>query len=336
MAQVIYNQFKEKLEKPCIITIGTFDGVHLGHRHLFDKLNNIAKDNGAISIVVTFLEHPLQTLRPELQVRLLTTNDEKFRLLEQQPIDFVLALNFNEKLSALTAQEFISFLREQFPIIGIITGYDNVIGSDRMHGCYELQDLCRCLNLKFYNIEQLKLNGEPVGSTQIRGKIINDELKTAARLLGRPYSITGVVEHGLRAGKGKMGIPTANLIIPAIKLLPSDGVYAAKARWGNQTAVAATNIMYARLQPDNDKLPPNLASLKNYTQLTNEPKLVETYLINVPFDTNLYDEEIEIQLLKRIRGLVQFDNWTDLKHQIIRDIDKINKEVTLWDTKEFL
>ncbi len=336
MAQVIYNQFKGKLDKPCIITIGTFDGVHLGHKLLFENLNRIAKENNAISVVVTFQEHPLQILRPELQVRLLTTSTEKFRLLEQQPIDYVLALNFNEKLSALTAQQFISFLREQFPIIGIMTGYDNVIGSDRMHGCHELKDLCKCLDLRFYNIDQLKLNGETVGSTHIRGKVINDELKSAARLLGRPYSITGIVEHGLRAGKGKMGIPTANLLVPVLKLLPSDGVYAARAKWGNQTSVAATNIMYARLQPDNDKLPPNLASLKNFTQLTNEPKLVETYLIDVPNDTNLYDKEIEIQLLKRIRGLVQFDNWTELKHQIIRDIEKINKEVTLWDTEAFL
>ena len=335
MAELILGQLFFKPDKPCIITVGTFDGVHLGHQKLFSELIAIAREHNAYSVIITFQQHPLQILRPELQVRLLTLTDEKFELLSCQPVDYVLALDFTEQFAALTAHQFLSDIMNRIPIIGIVTGYDNVIGSDRVHGSTELGALCNELNIQLHCVEQLKQNDYTVGSTYIRGKIINDELKTAARLLGRPYSISGRVEHGLRAGKGKMGIPTANLIIPSLKLMPSDGVYAARALWNGHSAFAATNVMYARLKPDNDKLPPNIASLKHYPMLANDPKLVETYLLNIPPETNLYEHRIEIQLLKRIRGLIQFENWTELKHQILRDVEKINMELRRWVDEQF-
>lgn len=291
------SDIKEKLRHPAV-TIGNFDGVHLGHREIFRRVRELSQASGGVSVVVTFAPHPLQVLAPEKGVKLITSPREKAALIEASGINYLLEIPFDAAFAALPAREFVErVLVDTIGIEHLVIGYDYAFGRGREGDVTLLRELGSRFGYRVELLPAVANGGTIYSSTKVREMISEGDVKGVVDILGRHYFLTGTVVHGQHRGRG-LGFPTANLETED-DLLPAPGVYAVKVKIGDALYDGACNIgMNPTFQ--NDRL------------------TLEVFLFD--FEGDLYGSEVAVYFLDRLRGEKRFANPEELKAAIAADV----------------
>jgi len=291
---------ESNVQQNMVLTVGVFDGVHLGHRHLLSQLIKEATNQAALSGVVTFRRHPIELLNQKAALPYLTSLDEKVRLLQAEGVDKVVALTFNKQLAGLDAAEFVGLLQRYLRMCGLVIGPDFALGRNREGNVEKLSYLGKQLGFAVIVVPPLKIDGEVVSSTIIRQALAEGNMDKVVKLTGRPYSIKGRVATGTGLGR-QIGFPTANLKIEPGWAIPADGVYATFTHVNGAIHSSMTSI---GIRPTFDG--------KNRT--------IETYILD--YSGDLYGKEVAIDVVDRLRPEKKFASVDDLKEQITRDIVK--------------
>lgn len=285
-----------------VVTVGTFDGVHRGHRAVLDEIGRRARGREARSVLVTFDRHPLTVVRPDEAPGLLTTPDEKKAMLAQSDLDYVAFLPFTWALSRYTPEEFIRLvLRDRFRVEELVIGHDHGFGRSRSGSIDTARRLGAELGFEVDVVPAVTEGEETISSTKIRAALAAGDVDAAARGLGRPYAFRGVVVHGLGRGRD-LGFPTANLAAPGgRKLLPREGIYAVRA-WLT------------------DEIRNGLLHLGPRPTFAGSPPSVELYLLD--FDRDIYGERVQVDFLARLRDVEPFASAAELVEQMRRDRER--------------
>ena len=282
------------------LTIGSFDGVHLGHQVLIRRLVESAHEVQSPALVLTFWPHPAVVLRDLQGPFYLTDPEERVSLLESLGVDRVITLTFDRNLAALSAAEFMSKLTEMLSLRSLVVGYNFALGHGREGNIPRLQELGNQLGYTVDTVPPQTVEGVVVSSSGLRSLLSEGKVEKVAQGLGRWYKISGEIVHG--DGRGhSLGIPTANLAVSADKLIPAVGVYACWGWVGGQRCKAVTNIGFR----------PTFET----QQLTLR---VETHLMD--FDQDLYGRNLELEFVARLRGEQRFATIQALLAQIEQDI----------------
>ncbi|WP_439475358.1 bifunctional riboflavin kinase/FAD synthetase [Algoriphagus formosus] len=292
------SQF-ENVPNP-VVTSGTFDGVHLGHQKILQRIREIAKSIKGETILLTFWPHPRLVLYPkEHNLRLLSTFEEKAKLLRQFGIDHLISIPFTKEFSQLTSQEFIqSILVDKIKTKKLVIGYDHRFGKNREGSFEYLQQHSGEFGFDLEEISRQDVDEIGVSSTKIRNALESGDIITANNFLGRPYELNGLVIKGQQIGRS-IGFPTANVHIPnSYKLIPKDGVYAVEASVNGSLYKAMLNI-------------------GNRPTVDGSSKSVETHLFD--FEGDLYDKQITIYLRDYLREEQKFESLEALKSQLLID-----------------
>jgi riboflavin kinase/FMN adenylyltransferase len=293
---------------PAWITIGTFDGVHLGHQAIIRKLVHGAHMRNERAVVVTFYPHPAEILRNITGPYYLTTPDERETLLKKLNVDEVITYAFNRGMAEESAHNFILNLRQKVNFSCLLVGYDFRLGSGRAGDITTLRELGREFNFEVETISPQSVNGYVISSSAIRQLITNAEMRKTVEMLGRWFSVTGEVVHG--DGRGvHIGIPTANVAIWPRLLLPPSGVYAATVELENKSFQAVLNIG----QRPTFYIPP--------AEMTFEVHILD-------FDQVLYGKVIKVNLIEFLRPETRFRSAEALMEQIKTDIQQTREVLT--------
>lgn len=285
--------------RPTILTIGAFDGVHLGHRHLIGAAVRRARELRAQSAVLTFDPHPDTIIHPERGRLYLTSLDERADLIADLGVDLLIVLPFSRATMALTADNFMARVCGAVALRELWIGHDFALGRKREGNLARLREIGTQRGYTVHPVEALVLpNGELVSSSRIRAMLAEGDVAGAARLLGRPFSVRGPVVKGEQRGR-TIGFPTANIVVPEQHMLPADGVYVCRAEVGGRRYGAVTNI---GVRPTFD----------------GTRRTVEAYLLD--FADDIYGETIMLDFLHRLRGEQKFDGIAALIGQITADV----------------
>ena len=286
-------------------SIGFFDGVHRGHQFLIERLKLIADEKGQDSMVITFAQHPRQVLQSDWMPRLLSTPEEKVARLRQTGIDRLEVLHFDADMSKLTAREFMEqVLLKRLNVRTLLMGYDNRFGHKREEGFDDYVRYGQELGMEVMRAEALHNDALPlegkVSSSLIRRLLENGDVEEAARCLGRPYVIAGRVVHGEQIGRG-LGFPTANLLPgDKCKLIPGNGVYAVVVKIG-----------------DGERMYQGMTNIGTRPTFEGHRTTIETHLFD--FDGDLYDREMTLWLMGRLRDEQHFPDTESLVSQMEDD-----------------
>ncbi|HKV84809.1 MAG TPA: bifunctional riboflavin kinase/FAD synthetase [Ktedonobacterales bacterium] len=284
-----------------VLTIGAFDGVHLGHRRLVERTAELARERGARAVAITFWPHPLAVLRPQEQVALLSTLDEKIALIAgMELLDGVVVVPFTPELAASEPGVFLDMLRAWSSPRAFVEGPDFAFGRDRAGDLAYLRAAGARLG---FDVERIEVtdDGERVSSTRIRRLVREGQVTAAARLLGQPYRVTGAVTLGDQRGR-LLGFPTANIQPDARKALPANGVYAVRVALPGETTARHPGVANIGVRPT----------------VSSEPKLlVEVHLLDAAMD--LYGLTLGVDIIERLRDERRFDGVEALRAQIDRD-----------------
>ena len=284
-----------------VVATGFFDGVHLGHRHVIEQLVQAARERGDRSMVITFWPHPRTVLQDGARtLRLLTSLDEKKKLLYDLGVDEVIVLPFSKEFSRLTTEEYIKkYIISRYDGKAVLLGYDNRLGSDSKTP-EEIAAIARSLSLEPIMVDEFSdPNGVVVSSTKIRNVLSTGEVAMAAEMLGHPYELLGVVVSGNRIGR-TIGFPTANMqLYEPLKMLPERGVYLVAVETVGKKLYGMCNIGYR----------PTVSSGMVLT--------IETNIFD--FSEDIYGLDIKISFIQKIRGEQKFGDITILKMQLEND-----------------
>lgn len=297
---IFYNINDLPTFKNAVLTIGTFDGVHLGHRMILDEVVRHAKEINGESIVLTFEPHPRKLLFPEQSLKLITPLEEKIQLIAAEGIEHIVVAPFNKAFANLSATDYIEhFLVKYFHPESIIIGYDHHFGHDRKGDIHLLKEFQTDYNFKVYEIPAQLIDAAAVSSTKIRHAIMEGNVQEAAHMIGRNYSLKGNVVEGAKLGR-TIGFPTANIQPDDNdQLLPAVGVYAVKIEIGNELYKGMLNIGYK-------------------PTVTEEKKLaIEVHIFD--FDKDIYNETVNIIFVERLRDEQKFPSLDALKTQLNND-----------------
>jgi riboflavin kinase/FMN adenylyltransferase len=297
------------LTNQTVITIGTFDGVHLGHRKILERLINSAKNTGLKSTVLTFFPHPRMVLQKDTDIKLLNTIEEKTQIMEGLGIDYLIIHPFTKAFSRLSATEFVrDILVNSLKAKKIIIGYDHRFGRNRNANIQDLMAFGNSLGFEVEEIPAQEIDDVSVSSTKIRNALLDGDVATANSYLSYAYMLTGTVKKGKGLGKG-FGFPTANLhIAEAYKLIPKNGAYVVKSTLNGKAYFGMMNIGF------------------NPTVYGTEKSIEVNFF---EFDGNLYDQKIQVEILHRIRDEHKFNSVEELREQLKKDknfsLDLISK-----------
>ena len=285
--------------KPSVITIGTFDGVHIGHKKIINQLTSISSKNNLISILLSFFPHPKMVLQNDKELKLINTIQEKEGLLNSLNLDYFIIKEFTKEFSRLSALEFVrDILVNKLNAKHIIIGYDHHFGRNRTANIEQLKEFGELYDFKVTEILAQDIDDIAISSTKIRKALINGEITLANKFLGYNFFFSGNVVHGNNIGK-TISFPTANIKIDApYKLVPKNGVYIVKTTIDNQITFGMMNIGY------------------NPT-FNGKQKSIEIHFIN--FNKNIYDKTLTIEMILRIRNEIKFNTVDDLKKQLEQD-----------------
>ncbi len=294
------NEFKPS--KKTIVTLGTFDGVHLGHVAILNKICNIAKQENLESVLLTFFPHPRLVVNNDSEIKLLNTMSEKAILLEQKGIQNFIIHPFNKLFSELSPREFVEqVLIKQLNIQKIIIGYDHKFGKNRAADFNDLIAFGKEFGFEVEEISAKQVNEVSVSSTKIRASLLEGNISLANAYLGYSYMLSGIVVKGNQLGR-TIGFPTANIEIPEnYKLIPKNGVYIVTAIVNEKTIFGMMNI---GVKPT---LGENLLS-------------IEVHLLQ--FSEDIYGQKIQVNVIERLREEQKFESFEALKSQL--EIDKKN------------
>lgn len=292
------NDWPEKPLEPAWITIGNFDGVHLGHQALIAELFTHARQDKVLAVALTFWPHPRVYFTQEVEGFYLNDRTEKNELLAKTGLDVILCLPFNQQLADLDTQQFLRKLNSLVPLKGLLVGENFALGKGRQGTGNVLQSVCSAMGVPCLDIPPVMLDGQVISSQRIRQTLDSGEVEQTARLLGRSYVLTGYVAPGKHRG-AKLGFPTANLYFDIQRKLPRFGVYA--------TFVEVDGLIYqgvtsVGIRPtfDDGRFPS-----------------VETLLLD--FDADIYGKLIQVKFVKFLRDEIKYDQIEDLIDQIEQD-----------------
>jgi riboflavin kinase / FMN adenylyltransferase len=283
-----------------VVTSGTFDGVHVGHKKILSRLKEVANKHSGESVVITFWPHPRLVLYPnDTELRLLNTFEEKAELLKQQGVQHLLRIPFTKEFSQLTSEEFITnILVKKIGTRKLVIGYDHHFGKNREGSFEQLKLNGPKYGFDVEEISRQDIEHVAVSSTAIRKAIESADLLTANQLLGQPYSLSGRVIKGDRIGR-TLGYPTANIEIDSIhKLIPADGIYAVRVRHSEQQY---SGMLYIGNRPTID----------------GTKKVIEVNIFN--FNKDIYGESLTVEFQAFLRGDLKFNSLEELKQQMHAD-----------------
>jgi riboflavin kinase/FMN adenylyltransferase len=304
------EQLKRSFKNP-VVTLGNFDGVHLGHQKIFERVKEEAQKIHGEAIVITFEPHPLKVLSPYHFAPLLTPFKKKMILIEKSGIKTVICLEFSLDFSEITPFDFIkNILVEKIKVKKIIVGYNYHFGKKQKGDVRILKRIGNLFNVDVEVVEPLEIGQTPVSSSRIRGLIKNGQVEEASKLLGRNYPMIGKIVKGSKRGRN-LGFPTANLEI-SDELYPKKGVYVVEVVWNQQGFHGLANV------GSNPTFIPTQADKEG-------PLSLEVYILD--FDRNIYGDEIEVNFIKRIRNEIRFESPEELIEQIKKDVEWANKNV---------
>lgn len=290
--------------KPCVATIGFFDGVHRGHRFLIERLKEDAKAAGLESTVITFERHPRQVLSSDYQPKLLTTFEEKRLLLSRTGVDNCAVLQFDRQMAQMTAREFMErVLTGLLNVKRLYIGYDHRFGHNREEGFEDYVRYGRELGIEVLQNTAFGLEGVNVSSSVIRSFLQEGEVEMAARCLGYPYFVSGKVMPGVQEGR-KLGFPTANIEVTAEKLIPAPGVYSVTARLEGSAA-----------------LKPAMMNIGTRPTFGENEQTLEVHILD--FEDNIYGKELLVSFDRRLRGERKFRSAEDLADQLRKDAEEV-------------
>jgi riboflavin kinase / FMN adenylyltransferase len=283
-----------------VVTVGTFDGVHLGHQQIFTCMKEEAMRCGGETVVVTFYPHPRLVIHPDSKnLKFINTQEKKYEIINWNNIDHLIIIPFTKEFSNLSSGDFVKrFLVEKIKMHKLIVGYDHHFGKDRLGGFNELKGLGKIHGFELQEVHAMMIDGVPVSSTKIRNALTEGNIRLANSLLGYNYSISGRVVYGNRIGR-TIGFPTANIDQEdEYKLISAVGVYACKVDYHGRTYKGMGNIGY---RPTID--------IGNLT--------IEVNIFD--FDEEIYGEYITIYFIERIRNEKKFENLSALRDQLTVD-----------------
>lgn len=301
---------------PIAITIGNFDGIHRGHQRLLHELASVAQASGCTPVMVTFSPHTLLVVRPAIGLECLTTLEEKLALAQRygQVADNIV-IHFTPEVAALTANEFLDELRAHFNIQALVVGTNFSLGHNRMGDIAFLQQYGQQHHILLRPIEMEEAERTRISSTRIRSLVSEGQIPEANELLGHPVVVSGGVIKGDQRGR-LLGFPTANLLPEPHKLLPANGVYAARVRVGNAVESDATGSIPVSYD-DQQKEWNSVVNVGVRPTFGGQQRLVEAHLLDVQLD--LYDQRITIDFIARLRNEQRFNGIDALKTQIAAD-----------------
>ena len=283
-----------------VLTIGTFDGVHLGHQHLLGRLCEIAAQKGLVPLVLTFRNHPRTVLNPGLKLHYISTVDERVELIHSLGVEVVVPLDFTLELSRLRAREFVSMLGQHLRMKGLVVGPDFALGHRREGDLPTLRRLGEEMDFWVEPVEPILLDGRPVKSSQVRSMIGEGDVESLSRMLGRHYSLSGTVVEGDRRGR-TLGFPTANLTPLSGVTVPANGIYATWALMDGHRYQAATSIGVRPTFGEN-------------------VRTVEAFILD--FQRDIYGAPLTLEFVQRLRDEVAFSSVEALVEQMNLDVEQ--------------
>jgi len=286
-------------KKESILTIGTFDGVHIGHNKILKRLIQDSKKNNLSSLVMTFFPHPRMILNKSHEIKMIDTIDEKINLLEKTGLDNLIIHPFDNNFSKIRAKEFVEeILVKKLKIKEIIIGYDHKFGKDREASVEDLKKFGQDYMFNVKEIPAEEIDSIAISSTKIRDAILNGEIEKCNKFLGRNFILTGKVVYGEGLGK-KIDFPTANIEIKeTYKIIPKNGVYLVKTKINSNTYFGMMNI---GIRPT----------------VGGRNKSLEIHFFN--FKDNIYGKNVSIEIIKKIRDEEKFSSIDQLKIQLKKD-----------------
>jgi riboflavin kinase/FMN adenylyltransferase len=288
-----------RLPNGSTVTVGSFDGVHLGHRAVLQEIDRRARAAGRASVLVTFDPHPLEVVNPGAAPALLTTGPERLEILALSPLDYVLLVRFDRHLAGLTPEEFVQeVLLERCAVRELVIGHDHGFGRGRSGDVDTLRRLGASHGFEVDVVPPVDFGGQHVSSSRIRRAVAGGDLTTAGAMLGRRYGVVGRVGEGERRGR-LLGVPTINLSeLSARKLLPPDGVYAVRVEWRGGSAGGMMNQGPRPTFQDGRRV-------------------LEAHIFD--FEGDLYGEWVRIEWIERLRDVQRFGSVDQLQQQLERD-----------------
>jgi len=298
-------------KKDMLLTIGVFDGVHLGHKYLISQLTEQASQQNLLSGVVTFRQHPQEILSPQTKLPFLTDLTSRANLLKNEGVEAIITLSFPHELAECSAHQFVSRLKQYRRMRGMVIGPDFTLGRNREGNTNTLRALGQEMNFSLSVIPPIMINGEVVSSTAIKNALADGDMTRVHNLVGRAFSLRGRVVAG--TGRGiELGFPTANLNIDPEQAIPADGVYATWAYIGDKGYQAMTNI---------GKRP----------TFGSSDRTIEVYVLD--YHGDLYGHELKIDIMERLRGEKKLDSAEELKKQITEDVKRGRAILSKVETK---
>ncbi len=285
--------------RPVAVTVGVFDGVHLGHQHLIEMLKQRARERALASGVVTLHPDPVQVLRPQVRISYLTSLEERIELLRETGVDTVAPLTFTSEVAELSAFDFLQLLHSTLDMHFILMGPDHAFGRGREGTPARVAEIGEELGFEMEVLPRpLEGTSGAVSATAVRSALAAGDMEMVERLLGRPFSIRGPIVRGHERGRA-IGFPTANVAVTPDRALPAFGVYVTRATVGGRTYASATNI---GINPTFDDERPS----------------IETYILD--FEGDLYNREMRVEVLHRLRGEIKFESVDALVAAIAADV----------------
>lgn len=308
----IYRNIDEvEKDKNTVITVGTFDGVHLAHRHIIENVIELAKKNNSRSFIVTFEPHPQEVLKTKTpDIKLLSSIEEKLKLFESLGVHSVLVIKFTEDFAKTEAREFYEkIVCEKIGINHLVIGYDHLFGRNREGGFDMLRSLGTEFGFEVTKVEEIDIEGMPVSSTRIRKAMAEGRIDEANRLLGHEYSFEGIVVEGDKVGR-TIGFPTVNLKpVKENKVMPNDGIYCVKVRHNNSDYYG---MMYVGYRP---------------TLSEGKVRALEVNIFD--FEKTVYGDKIQVSFLVKLRNDKKFDTTEALIEQIKKDKEDSLKYINI-------
>ena len=284
--------------KGMLLTIGVFDGVHLGHKYLLSELVKQARLKGLISGVVTFKQHPHSLLEPQANLQFLTSLPQKIRLLKDEGVEVIIILTFTLELAQIGAPQFIGLLQKYLKMRGLVVGPDFALGRNREGNIDTLRTLEQGMNFSLTVVPLITKNSEVISSTTIRDALAEGAMRKVHNLLGRHFSLEGRVIAG--SGRGtELGFPTANLDIEPAQAIPADGIYAT---WAYIDAQPHQSVTHIGKRPT----------------FGETERTLEVHILD--YNGELYRCKLKIEIIERLRSEQKFDTAEKLTKQIIKDV----------------
>lgn len=287
--------------KDFVLTLGNFDGLHLGHCQLLEKLHQIAEDYKCEPLIVTYQSHPKHTLKSKIEPYLLTTTSQKLDLLRKCGFEYIELLNFTKEFANMPPYTFLKEeLIDRFHPKAIVVGYDTKFGKNREGDYSFIKEHEEKFNYKTYQVEPLSIQNNIISSSLIRSLIKSGQLYKASEYLGRRFSFWGQVIEGKRLGR-TLGYPTINIkALTSVQLTPPDGVYLSKTQTQDGSYFSITNIG------------------SNPTVCNSLDQKIESYILD--FDKEIYGQKVETSFLKKLRNEMKYSTIEELKQAIATDV----------------